>query len=107
MKLAKKFAAAVAMAAVCCAMIVPVTASAAKCPPHSFEASNYSSEAEVTTHEYVFGSLEHEDGTVEVLKGTCTVVTTYYYCDMECQACHSSYPYYLYNTTVSHSACGQ
>ncbi len=114
MRFLKKLAVAAAMAAICCTMIVPVTASAeevepcaATCPPHTFVASSPYTETVTSTHQYIFGYIEHEDGTKEPMYSTCGVVAVYTYVDLTCKFCGSSYPNYVTNTQITHSSCGQ
>ena len=108
MKLAKKFAAAVAMAAVCCAMIVPVTASAADarvvlCPPHSYSVINDRSGVNTTTHQYWMGTVT---ATGEKIYGTCTVTTVVSLYDLHCTRCGQILFDQGSGTTVTHSDCG-
>ena len=104
MKILKKLAAAVAMAAVCCTMMAPVTASAAKfCPPHAYSVINDRSGVNTATHQYWMGTVTE---TGAQLYGTCTVTTVVSLYDLHCTRCGQILFDQGSGTTVTHSDCG-
>lgn len=110
MKLRKKLITAVAMAAVCSTMAVPMVASASAripvvgCPPHNFIKQNEEYSVTTTTHEYVYAYIIESDGTRTPLYSTCTVTTTVDQYDLLCTGCGMALIAQGSGTTTEHSS---
>ena len=73
-----------------CMMIVPMTAiaSSSKCPPHYItESKNQQNSVTTTQHEYIYGTIEKEDGTEEYFYEDCTITITIDQYERECTQC--------------------
>ena len=88
MKLSKRAIA--IMMIIFCMMVVPTTviASSNKCPPHMFtKAKNQQNSVTTTQHEYIYGTIEKEDGTEEYFYDDCTITTTIDRYERGCNKC--------------------
>lgn len=74
MKSLKKLTAVVAMAAVCLAMITPMTANAALACTHKMIETNEDGTVETTEHDYYYTTDLNGNGIPETAKGTCDVI---------------------------------
>ena len=72
-----------------CVMIVPMTAiaSSSACPPHHVTKANQQNSVTTTKHEYVYGTIENEDGTEEYFYDDCTITITIDRYEKACKKC--------------------
>ena len=90
MKLSKRIIVASSVIFCFCMMIVPMTviASSSKCPPHYItESKNQQNSVTTTQHEYIYGTIEKEDGTEEYFYEDCTITITIDQYERECTQC--------------------
>ncbi len=112
MKLRKKLITAVAMAAVCSTMVVPMVASASErvfigCPPHDFIKRDMIYSTKTDTHEYLYGIVINEDGSKEYLYSTCTKTKDIVQYILECQACGMASIEEVESDWVHSANCGE
>ena len=108
MKALKKLAGAVAVAAVCCAMIVPTVTHASTCPPHHYKpvlVDQYIGGVDVSTHEYLHAVIEHVDGTTTYDYRDCRVDIMVYVYDLTCEGCQDVEGT-EYSQKYYHNSCG-
>ena len=90
MKLSKRVIVESSIICCFCMMIVPMTAiaSSSKCPPHYFtRAKNQQNSVTTTQHEYIYGTIESEDGTEEYFYEDCIITITIDQYERECTQC--------------------
>lgn len=107
MKFIKKIIGIVIIVAVCCAIIVPMTAdaSSSKCSPHRSKIQNRQNSVVTTTHPYLYGTMINEDGIEEYIYKDCTITITIDRYELECQNCNRVLEQQGLGEKKTHSKC--